>query len=116
MLLNISITHIQPRIYGFSYTVSLFGSSQRMDTYLGGKELQLESRRNVKHGSTKQFKSAYKEVEMAWLHHVALEWTGSLYLACTLTHQRNTIWLFCLTFASHKKATNSNRTQVVRDL
>ncbi len=34
--------------------------------YLGGEELQLRILCN--HGSTKQFKSAYKEVEMARLH------------------------------------------------
>ncbi len=43
MLLNVSIAHIQPRIYGFSYTVSLFGSSRSMETYFRGEELQYES-------------------------------------------------------------------------
>ncbi len=61
MLLSVSITHIQLHIYGFSLTVSLFGSSRTTETYLGGED----SRSN--HSSTKQFKSAYKEVEMAHL-------------------------------------------------
>ncbi len=44
MLLNVSIAHIQARIYGFSWTVSLFGSSRSTETYLGGEKLQFESR------------------------------------------------------------------------
>ncbi len=44
MLLNVSIARIQPRIYGFSLIVSLFGSSQSTETYLGGEELRFESR------------------------------------------------------------------------
>ncbi len=44
MLLNVSIAHIQPRIYGFSWTVILIGSSQSTETYLGGEELWFESR------------------------------------------------------------------------
>ncbi len=43
MLSNVSIAHIQPRIYGFSQIVSLFGSSPSTETYLGGEELQFES-------------------------------------------------------------------------
>ncbi len=34
--------------------------------YLGGEELRFEILFN--HGWTKQFKSAYKEVQIAWLH------------------------------------------------
>ncbi len=44
MLLNVSITNIQLHIYGFSKTVSLFGSSRSTETYLEGKELRFESR------------------------------------------------------------------------
>ncbi len=44
MLLNVSIAHMQPRIYGFSWTVILIGSSQSTETYLGGEELWFESR------------------------------------------------------------------------
>ncbi len=44
MLLNVSIVHIQLHIYGFSWTVSLFGSSRSTETYLGGKELRFEFR------------------------------------------------------------------------
>ncbi len=47
--------------------VSLFGISHTTETYLGGKELQFESRA-ITLSNTKQFKSAYKEVEMARLH------------------------------------------------
>ncbi len=36
--------------------------------YLGGEELRFESRIIIIHGSTKQFKYAYKEVEIARLH------------------------------------------------
>ncbi len=43
MLLNVSIAHIQPLIYGFSVTVSLFGSSLITEMYLGGEELRFES-------------------------------------------------------------------------
>ncbi len=42
--MNVSIAHVQPRIYEFSLTVSLFGSSRSMETYLGGEELWFESR------------------------------------------------------------------------
>ncbi len=59
MLLNVSIAHIQPRIYGFSWTVILICSSQRRGAVV---------RIPCNHGSTKQTKSAYKEVEMARLH------------------------------------------------
>ncbi len=63
MLLSISITHIQLHIYGFSLLVRLFGSSQSTEKYLGG-----EDRIPCNHSPTKQFKSAYKEFEMARLH------------------------------------------------
>ncbi len=43
MLLNVGITHIQLHIYGFSQTVSLFGSSRSTETYLGGEEFRLET-------------------------------------------------------------------------
>ncbi len=42
MLLNVSMTHIQRRIYGFS--VSLFGRSRSTETYFGDEELRFESR------------------------------------------------------------------------
>ncbi len=45
--------------------VDLFGSSQRTETYLRDEELRFESR--VTTVSTKQFKSAYKEVQVARL-------------------------------------------------
>ncbi len=35
--------HIQPRIYGFSKTVSLFGSSQSTEMYFEGEEHRFES-------------------------------------------------------------------------
>ncbi len=57
--LNVSITHIQPRIYVFSWTVSLFGSSRSTEMYLGGEELRFDKT---------VFRSAYKEVEMVLLH------------------------------------------------
>ncbi len=60
MLLIVSIAHIQLHIHGFSLAVSLFGSSRSTETYLGGEELQFKS--------TKQFKSAYKEVKIEWLY------------------------------------------------
>ncbi len=47
--------------------VSLFGSSQSKETYLVGEELWFESRVITVQG-LKQFKSAYKEVEMTQLH------------------------------------------------
>ncbi len=40
MLLNISISHIQLHIYGFSYTADLLGSSRSTETYLRDEELQ----------------------------------------------------------------------------
>ncbi len=65
MLLNVSITHIQLRIYGFSLIVSLFGSSRSTETYLGGEELQFESCViTVRQSSS----NLHKEVEMARLH------------------------------------------------
>ncbi len=43
MLLNVSITHIPPRVYGFSLRVSLLGNSRSTEMYLGGEELRFES-------------------------------------------------------------------------
>ncbi len=43
MLLTVSITHIQLHIHGFSWPVSLYGSSQSAETYLRGEELWFES-------------------------------------------------------------------------
>ncbi len=54
MPLNVSIAYIQLHIYGVSEMVGLFGSSEYRCTW--------EAK------STKQFKSAYKEVQMVWLH------------------------------------------------
>ncbi len=56
MLLNVSITHLQLHIYGFSITVDLFG----VQTYLRGEELVQRNRSNLQ-----QF---YAEVQIARLH------------------------------------------------
>ncbi len=66
IIFNFSIAHIKPRIYGFSWTISLFSSSRSTETRRRGAPVQIQC--NINHGSTKQFKSAYKEVEMARLH------------------------------------------------
>ncbi len=65
MPLNISITHIQLHIYGFSYMVGMFSSSEYGDVL---EKRGAPVRIPCNYDSTELFKSAYKVVQTARLH------------------------------------------------
>ncbi len=79
MLLNVSITHIQLHIYGFSWMVGLFSSSRSTETYLRGEDL-------CNYGSTKQIKSHHFYCHITTAH---VSWRVKFLRACSRQCRNN---------------------------
>ncbi len=96
MLLIVSITHIQLLIYGFSQTVSLFGSSLSMETYLGGQDLWFESHVITVWQSSSNL---HYEVEMARLHQQI-----HFYISFAFVNSIGWGWVWCRAYFQHNRA------------
>ncbi len=69
--------------------------------YLGGEELPV--RIQCKHDSTKQFKSAYKEVKMTRLHHLIRFYISFAFVNVTLSG-RFKVGFWCRAYFKHDRA------------